>query len=376
MPLKLAIAAMLMAGSSAADPAFKTQFNHYAGSDGIVVSSPYAAGELELDDRTKVALRYTLDAVSGSSFNYSQSKTHLADPARGAGSCKSCHGGLDAISGATRNYGDVRHDLNFGVTRRVGETDLKPGYIRSQENDYLSETFSFGLEQNLFSRDTTWSLGVRHLSDIISPTWNKHATQNLTTLGASLGLTQVLGRFTVLKAGADYADAQGFQSNPYAFVQVAGLTSIPYPERHPDEKQRLDLSAAFKQALPWDSSAELGYRYYQDSWDVRGQTFDLGLAKRLGFMTVEAAWRNYSQTQAYFFKNFYSVPETYMSRDLKLADFRTDLYSLSLRGELGGGWSTELRYSKMSRQDSLDYRLYFADRPVDADLYVIGFTLQ
>lgn len=351
-----------------------TAVNRYSGSDGVSVVSPQAGGEVDLDERTKLALHYTVDAVAGASFNYASSKTHRGDPRKAVGNCKTCHSGIDAISGASRNYQDTRHDLNISVTRKVGETDLKPAYIRSQENDYLSETLSLGVEQALFGRNTTVSLGLRRMSDQIRPTWNKGQIRELLTHGASLGLTQVLTRFSVLRLGVDLADMQGYLANPYAYLQVGALDTLPFAETHPGQRQRLDLSGRFKQALGWDSSVELAYRWYQDSWDVKAQTLEGQLAKQWGDLTFEAGWRHYSQGAAWFFSNSYATPQAYMSRDLKLAAFSDDLLSVGLRGELGGGWAAELRYGFLQRQDALDYRLYFADSAVQAHLASIGFT--
>jgi hypothetical protein len=283
---------------------------------------------------------------------------------------------VDALSGATRNYSETRNDLNFSVARRMGETQVRPAYIRSQENDYLSETFKLDLEQDLFSRNTTLSLGVRHLSDSIRPSWSQGPSQSLLTNALSLGLSQVLTRLTVLRLGFDFADYEGLLSNPYAFVQIGNATASPMPESTPDWRQRSDLSASLKQALPWDASFEFWYRYYQDTWDVHAHTLQASMAQQLGPLVVEASGRYYVQNAAYFFKNFYTQVEPFMSRDLKLADFSTTMLSLALRGELAEGWSGELRYSRLSRQDNLDYRLYFADSPLQADLWSIGLTFQ
>lgn len=369
-----ALLALLPWAPLRAELQMSTGVNRYSGSDGVSVVSPQMGADMDLDERTKVGLHYTVDAVSGASFNYAQSKTHRDDPRRAVGNCKSCHSGIDAISGASRNYLDTRHDINLSVTRKVGETDIKPAYIRSQENDYLSETLSLGLEQALFTRDTTLSLGLRRMSDQIRPTWNKGDVRELLTHGASLGLTQVLTRSSVLRLGVDLADMQGYLSNPYAYLQVGKLDTLPFAEAQPGQRQRVDLSGRFKQALGWDSSVELAYRWYQDSWDVKAQTMEGVLATGIAGFTLEAGWRHYSQTQAWFFQNFYSAPQAYMSRDLKLAAFSDDLLSLGLRGDLGGGWAAELRYGFLQRQDDLDYRLYFADSAVHAQLGSIGLT--
>jgi len=378
MPLRRALLlALLPSAAFAAAPVDAgASLNGYVGSGGLRVITPSIHAAAELDPRTRFTVKSDLDAVSGASFNYAQSKTHKWDPRRQPGACKTCHMGVDAISGASRNYRDNRHDVSVSVTRKVGETDLRPAYIRSEENDYLSETLSLSVTQAFFQRNSTLSLGLRRMSDVISPTWNKANVRTLTTHGADLGLTQVLGQRSMLRLGAEVADAQGYLANPYAFVQVGSLDTLPFAETHPGQRQHIDLSGRLKQSLGWDSSLELGYRWYADSWDVRAHTLDGQLAKQVGAFTLEAGWRHYVQSAAWFYQDRYSAPQAYLSRDLKLAAFSDDLLTLGLRGELSEHWSTELRYGYLRRQDSLDYSLLFADGPVEGHLAVLGFTYQ
>ncbi len=368
---------LLAAAPLRADTVYKGQYNQFQSNDGIRVASPYVSLDWDADERTSLALRYTLDAVSAASFNYSKSKTHRDDPDRQQGLCKSCHMGVDAISGASRtDYLDIRHDINLGVKRKFEESDLSAGYIRSVENDYLSETFTLNYSQYLFSRNTTWDFGLRHSANIITPVWRLAYSEYMGLDGASLSLTQVLTPLTVFRSGMDYAFSRGFQSNPYAFIEVADDELTPTLERHPDDKSRWVASASLKQALPWDASFELDYRYYDDSWRVQAHTSELVLAQSWGDWLVEASWRRYQQTKAYFFENFYAAPQTFLSRDLKLAAFGTQDLSLSMRGPLGAGWDLLLRYSRMGREDSLDYSRYYGAGPTQADLWMLGFTYQ
>ena len=70
------------------------------------------------------------------------------------------------------------------------------------------------------------------------------------------------------------------------------------------------------------------------------------------------------------------MAEPLITRDLKLAAFSTLMISLSLRGELSEGWSLDLSYSRYLRMDALDYRLYYANAPGEAEIYQVGFTLR
>jgi hypothetical protein len=369
-----AAALLLLAVRAGADSSLGMRYSHYDGSDGVTVVSPQSDFNADMDDRTAVALHYGVDAVSAASFNYAKSKTHLADPARMVGNCKTCHNPVDAISGASLNYRDTRQELGVTFIRHLGETDFKPSYIRSQEDDYTSQTLALGLSQNLFSRDSNLALDYRHSDNQSQPVWNPAQVEELGTDTATLTLTQVLTRRSELRLDGELSDLRGFLSNPYSFVQVGNLTTQPLAETEPDERRQMVLGGVFKQSLGWDSAVELDYRYYSDDWDVTAHTVQGQIGKQLGGFTLEAAWRHYTQSQAWFFRNFYQQGQAYMSRDLKLAAFSDNLFSLGLRGGLGEDWDMDLSYSRYLRQDALDYRLYFSNGPVVSDLISIGFT--
>lgn len=351
------------------------RYERYSSADGVRVNSPSVAVELPLDRRTQLSAKYLVDAVSAASYDYARSKTHLADPARRQGACYSCHQGVDALSGATRSYTESRQQADIGLVRRVGEADTRVRYTRSQENDYLSETLALGGSVNLFKRNSTVGLGVVRMSDSSAPVWAKGASRSLYTFGADLSWTQILTPYTQAKAGLSWADAQGYLADPYAFIQL-GASTTPVQAIHPGERQRVDAVAALKQAIGWESALEVDYRYYQDTWDVKAHTLELALTKAFGDWLLEPSYRWYTQTQAYFFKNFYDGPEPLLSRDLKLAASSTQMLGLSLRGRLSEDWSLDLRYSSYLRMDSLDYRLYYGDGPARAEIYQIGLTLN
>jgi hypothetical protein len=376
MPLtRLLLLGLVLVESLASADSASVQFNNYRSSDGLMINSPAVNTRLDLDSRTQASLDYSLDAVSAASFNYAQSKTHRSDPARAPGTCYRCHQGVDALSGATRNYGETRQQLDFGVRRRLGESDTNASYTRSQENDYLSETLSLGSSWNFFQRNTTLTLSGVHMADVSTPTWAKDFSRSLYTNGVDVGLTQVFSASNEGRVTLSYADAQGYLADPYAFIQV-GTQDLPVPARHPEERQRVDAALILKQALPWDAAVEADYRYYQDSWSVQAHTIELAWSQQLGHWLLEPSWRYYTQTQAYFFKNFYTQVEPLMTRDLKLAAFNTQMLGLELRGELAEGYTLSLRYTHYQRFDSLDYRYYFSDKPVEGDAFQAGLTLE
>lgn len=374
-PRRAVCAALLLAFVCLGDTTLRTGINSYLGSDGVAVVSPSSEFTTDFDDRTQVALRYGVDAVSAASWNYAQSKTHV-EGMRQVGTCKLCHSGVDAISGASLSYRDTRQELAVSVTRHIGETDLTPSYIRSQEDDYLAQTLGLGLSQNLFSRDTNIAVNYQHGDDRSQPVWNQGQVNELSTDTGTLTLTQVLTRLTELRVDAELAGMRGYLANPYSFIQVGSDVNNPVPETEPAYRNQAVAGGAFKQALGWDSALELDYRYYADTWAVDANTVQGELDKQWGDFTFKMSWRHYSQTQAWFFQNFYTQSQTYMTRDLKLAAFNDDLYTLGLRGRLSEAWDVDLSDSYYARHDRLNYSLYYANGPVTANMFSISFTLH
>ena len=132
---------------------------------------------------------------------------------------------------------------------------------------------------------------------IWTKTPSRQAARSLYTTGVDLSLTQVLTRLSQARVAVSWADAQGYLADPYAFIQV-GLSTDPVRASHPLARERVDLSAAYKQALPLESAAELDYLYYQDDWGVRAHTLECALTQEVAGWMLEPSYRWYGQSQA------------------------------------------------------------------------------
>lgn len=374
MPLRRALLfAFLAAPLGAASPVDAgLTLNGYSGSGGLRVITPSFHAAVELDPRTRVSLKGDIDAVSGASFNYSQSKTHRG--VRLQGTCWTCHPPADALSGATRNYMETRRGAEIGVKRLQGPLDLSVAYLGNRENDYASDGASLGATYT--SPDANRSVGasVSALFDRIDPVINNRS-EELRTFGADLTLSQVLTSRTLALLAYGLSNAQGYLDNPYAFVQIGPMDTTPTHTVVPREKLRHTVRLSLKQGL-WNGAAlQSDSRYYQDSWSVQSYTEELSLAQRLGAFTLEPLVRFQAQPQgASFYKDRYAVVEPYMTRDLKLAPHRSLSLGLGLRGPVGP-FNFETRWMRYQRQDELDYSRQFADGPEQADLFQIAVTL-
>jgi hypothetical protein len=346
--------------------------NGYVGSGGLKVITPSIHAGAELDPRTRFTVKSDLDAVSGASFNYAQSKTHKG--IRMVGTCWTCHPATDALSGATRNYLEVRRGAELGVRRLQGPVDYSASYLANRENDYASDGANLGATYTSPDANHSVGLSVSALFDHIHPVIN-HSTDDLRTLGADLSLSQVLSPNTLGLLAYGYSDAEGYMGNPYAFVQIGPLDTSPTHTILPRSKQRHTARLSLKQGLWTDAALQVDGRYYTDNWDVQSYTGELSLAQQWGRFTWEPLVRWQAQPQgAFFYKDRYDTVETYMTRDLKLAPHQSLSLGLGIRGPIGP-FSVETRYLRYQRQDNLDYSRQYADGPESADLYQIAVTL-
>jgi hypothetical protein len=377
--LAAALWAALWPGAVSAESESAGGAHIYSNAGGMTVVTSELRWKADMDPRTQAGLDFSVDAVSAASFDYGKrSRSHRMDPARVVGSCTTCHAATDALSGASQNYKEERRGFGVGVKRRVGEDrdfQVSAAYHANRENDYASDAFQAGLAWDFNDANSTLGLQASFLKDSIFPV-TRAFRGDLDTLGGDLTFTQVLTPLTVAEFGYGFARAAGYQANPYAYIQI-GDDDDPVRAQSPDLKLRHTASARVKQGLLPGLSAELGYRYYRDDWGVQGHSADVNLAQAMGGFVLEPHIRLYNQPQgADFFSNFYSAPQTYMTRDLKLAPHRTALAGVTLRGKATEHMGVELNYSRYTRFDDLDYTRYFADGPENADLVQLMVTVE
>ncbi len=354
----------------------------YSNDSGLNVMTPELRWRADMDPRTQAALDFSVDAVSAASFDYGkESHTHRMDPKRRPGQCTTCHVATDALSGATANYTEERRGFGVSVARRLGDergVQVKAGFHGNRENDYSSNAFQLGATMDFNDADTTLGVELSLLQDTVGAV-TRSLAEPLNTGGVDLTLTQVLTPLTVAELDYGFARAEGYQTNPYAYLEIGDDSAHPVRANQPRLKLRHVASLRVKQGLLPGLAAELGYRYYQDSWGVQGHTADLNFPQALGGsgLILEPHARWYVQPQgADFFRNFYDAPQEFMTRDLKLAPHNTALLGVTLRGKFHEDFGCELNYSHFTRQDSLDYSRYFGDGPENANLYQLVLTYE
>jgi hypothetical protein len=153
-------------------------------------------------------------------------------------------------------------------------------------------------------------------------------------------VTQLLSPVAVAGLSYDFADLDGYQSNPYRTVLTDdGLGA----ERHPTQRRRTAVAGSVRYFFArTKTTAIAAYRYYHDNWQVSAHTPELRLIQQVG-STADAAlgYRYYTQTRAYFFRDRYTTTDPsvnpFLSDDPKLSAFTGHAVEAKL-GILGGAF--------------------------------------
>jgi len=252
---------------------------------------------------------------------------------------------------------DTRFALNVSWSQPFARLyTLTAGLGFSTEYDYQHMGANFGVTRDFNRRNTTLSAALAYSQDDIDPVGGapigfaqmldvgddsgKGGSESKDVLDLLLGVTQVLGRATVLRVNYSYSDSSGYLTDPYKFLSVVdpltgdtlartpgpgsqGPTGVYLYENRPDSRRKQSLFAELKHDF---SGKVLGvsYRFATDDWSVDSHTLDARFRWPLGQSSyLEPHFRYYMQTAAEFYRfslvDGQALPE-FASADPRLAD--------------------------------------------------------
>lgn len=327
------------------------KYSYFGDNRDVRVDSPMFVLKKDISLNTNVSLKYNLDAITGAT---KQSE-------------------VDAVTGAT--VAEHRYEYGAAVSHKLGEanpTNLGIGYSFSNESDYTSHTLNLNLSQELFQRNTTIAGGYTRNWDRISPNtkdWKKN--KFVDTFSVSAG--QVITKKTVALIGYEYSQIDGYQANPYKTVVISGTG---YDEVLPEKRKRHAVIVRLNQYLPYQSSIQLDYRYYHDSWKINAHTVDTKLFHYLtDNLILRLRYRFYNQDSAYFHKESYSTLEEYISPDDKLSSFTANLFGIKLDYGLKGiSWFKKNKILREARVD-INYERYIQTTGLHANIIQVGYYM-
>jgi hypothetical protein len=370
-----------------------TAFLYYGESDGRVKDASVSTHvSRDFGDERTLGLDLSVDTLTGASPSG-------AIPASGAQTFTSPSGRDTYTSDAGEipldsTFLDTRVALNGNWSQPLGRLSrISAGLGFSNEYDYQHIGANFGLTRDFNQRNTTLSFALGYGNDTIkpvgglplplaamgdavdeeqSPPGRAGSSDDKSVVDVLLGVTQVLGRHSVLRLNYSYSDSSGYLTDPYKLVTVVdpltgepmartpapgaeGATGVYLFESRPNSRRKQGLYAELRRDFS-GKVLQLGYRFSTDDWEVDSNTLEARLRLPFGESSyLEPHLRYYQQSAASFYR--YSLADTapmpqFASADARLADMTAYTAGLKFGHRLASGneWSARLEFYQQKAQ--------------------------
>ena len=234
-------------------------------------------------------------------------------------------------------YIEERTEESFGIDYLHGKTTMSLSLTNSSENDYEADTVSFSISQDFFGDLSNITMGYSSGSDVVGKrddvdqsdvdrqSYRVSFSQILST-----NATVALAWETITDEASTLNNSGVTLNNPYrsySFGSVGGVRTFA-PEIYPNTRTSNALAIRGNYFLPFRAAIHAEYRWFQDSWGVRGDTYGLSYVHPVGDWTFDFRYRLYDQTKADFYNDMFDFANqfNYMARDKELSTF--DNYSI------------------------------------------------
>ncbi|KQQ32807.1 hypothetical protein ASF61_13715 [Duganella sp. Leaf126] len=259
-----------------------------------------------------------------------------------------------AVSGASR-MSDDRKAGDVAVKRYFERGSVTVGGAYSTEHDYLSRALSVSGTWESEDRNTTWSAGIGRANDKINPVNLIVTNERKHTTNLLLGVTQVLGKNDVAQVTLAHDIGKGYFNDPYK----------AFDNRPRDRNESTLLLRWNHYVEATGGTSRTSYRYYRDSFGVRGHTLGQEYVQPLADgWAVTPEVRLYSQRAAdFYFDPVYDAalgapfppgynPSRYSSADYRLSGFGAVTLGLKVSKQIDKVWSIDAKVSAYQQRGS------------------------
>jgi len=262
---------------------------------------------------------------------------------------------VDTVSGASIDVlsnasviKDERKQKNIDFDYIRGKTQYSLGYSNSKETDYISDNVHFSLSQDMFGDLTTVTIGAARGWDKIS----QRSGLLITPKGRAdrrsynAGLSQVVTKDLIGSVTVEVITDEGFLNNPYRFTRFLDPTDGRgwnlEPEVYPATRTSTAVTTRAKYYLWYRAAASASYRFFTDTWGIRGNTLELGYTHPIANRWIlEGRVRLYKQGHANFYSDLFPRrdAQNFIGRDKDLAASRnTTIGAKATYAFLPDGW--------------------------------------
>ncbi|TMM43760.1 DUF3570 domain-containing protein [Colwellia ponticola] len=368
---------------------FDSAFLLYSEADRVTAGEGILAGTKTFDDGEILALKITVDALTGASANGAVAQPQAQTFTRPSG-----NGQYEIAAGETPlddTFHDTRVQLNAQWTQLIADnlTGSVGGHF-SKEYDYLSLGVNGNVAYDFNNKNSTFSMGLSYFQDTFtpeggipkplssmlvgdssSPEWDKEfaktrlgTSEDKTTADVLVGFTQVINRRMITAFNYSYSMVDGYLTDPFKVASVLnnqGIAQDYIYENRPDS--RVKQSTFMQAKYHFDDSllntvADVSYRYMWDDWGINSHTIDSRFTIPIGRVSyIEPHIRFYQQSAADFYKPYImddEVPTGFISTDYRIGEMTAVTVGAKYGVVLNGG-------------NELSFRLeYYRQMPTNA----------
>ena len=259
---------------------------------------------------------------------------------------------IDVLSQASQ-IRDERIQKSGTVEYVHDKTTYTASYVSSVERDYRAETASFALKQDMFGDLTTLSLAFSNTNDKVGENDGSAFVPKITWLGHAqsqsydIDLSQILTKNLIAGVNFNVITDHGYLANPYRSVRFVDTQNpaIGYSlgsQVYPDTRTSTAVQLEAKYFLPYRAAVTGSWRYFRDTWDIVGNTFELDYTHPISNIWIlEGRFRYYRQNHANFYSDLFQYADQYRfeGRDQDLA--AQDNYTIGAKATyafLPNGW--------------------------------------
>jgi hypothetical protein len=299
-------------------------YSKYSGG-GMDITGESAALNKKFTENVAAQVNYFVDHVSGAS--------------------------IDVLSQASQ-IRDERIQKSATLEFVHDKTTYTASYTGSVERDYRSDTASIAMKQDMFGDLTTLSLAFANTVDKVGEnngtawvpiiTWLGHAQSR----NYDIDWSQILTKNLIAGVNFNVITDWGYLASPYRSIRYLDAgTPKGYSlgsQVYPDTRTSTAVQVEAKYFLPYRAAITGSFRYFRDTWDIVGKTFEIDYTHPISNIWIlEGRFRYYTQNNANFYSDLFQYADEFEfeGRDQDLA--AQDNYTIGAKATyafLPNGW--------------------------------------
>jgi hypothetical protein len=267
-------------------------YHHYQGG-GLRAYGPAVLVRKKVGDQLSLQGQYYVDMVSNAS--------------------------IDVVTQASK-YKETRNEYTLGGDYTVRDSIISLSHTHSKEPDYIAETNSLDVAQDVFGGMTTINLGFTKGDDKVGET-GRGFFDKAEHWRYRIGATQILSPTWLLSVSGEAVSDEGYLGNPYRAAREFGTY---VEERMPRTRSSRAIDFRAIGDIGGGRSIRGEYRYFWDNWGVKSHTLEGGHARYIGERWLADFFgRYYTQDAALFYSDDSSANSTYLTRNRQLSTHTT-----------------------------------------------------